>query len=155
MPRREGDGARRPDGSPAHGAGVAVDAGRHVDGEDRPARRVEALDDAAAADLEITVEAAAEQGVDDEPGPRRRDRVGGDERAAPFGEGARRVAAHALGRAEQRNGDLVAVLGKKASRDETVAAIMARPANDKDAARPGAAGHRDGCLGHRCAGARS
>ena len=117
-------------------------------------RRVEALDERRGARLEITVEPAAEQRVDDEPGPRRRDRVG--ERRP--GRAIRRAARAASPRMRSAGPSSATATSWPRSARRRAATKPSPPLlpgpQTTRMPRPARASHRDGCIGHRCAGAR-
>jgi hypothetical protein len=140
----EGDGESAGWGDAAHGAAGAVDAARHVDGDDRQAARREAGDDVARQPVDRAAEAGPEQGVDHEAdlgGERRRQGLDG---AVPARGVARGVAGERVRGAEQEEADRPAGFRQMARRDEPVAAIVAGAAEDGGRARRPARGDRFG-----------
>jgi len=116
-----------------HRAGRAVDAARQVDGDHRNAAPIHRLDHDPRQPLDRTIEPGAKQRVDDDVAILQRVRRRRRHRPAPALEGGARIALEPLGVADEHDPHIAAALGQQARRDETVAAIVARPGDDHDA----------------------
>ena len=115
-----------------HGAGGAVDAAGKIDAEHRRAARIDGLDDVVRIALDGTVEAGAEQRVDDQRGRADRLRIARQHRALPAARGECCVALQGVAIAQQDDGDLAAARHQFGRRDKTIAAIVAAPGDDED-----------------------
>ncbi len=157
QPRLQRDERRRRGGADARagrGSGVGVEAGGHVEGEDRRRQGVGALDQRRVVGRQRARESDAEQSVDDErAAPAFRDV--GDRAAARGGEGAvrRRGVGGQPGRvAAEHHRDVVESRAQQPRDDERVAAVVAGAGEHQDrAAALARHGRRD--VGRRQPGA--
>ena len=137
------------DGGAHDGAGVAVDAARQVDRDDRRRRCVHHVDHGARQALDRTVETGAEQGIDHEVPAAERFRQGRLDRPLPAGGRKRRIALEPAALAHEEKPHLVAALGQDARRHKAVAAVVARTGHHHSRAARQQAG---GYVGHGAAG---
>ncbi len=144
----EGDGESSVERNAAHPARIAVDAGRHVDRDDRHPAFIDAFDCLRGRTFHVAGEPCAEDRIDDERSTAAgiaRQRMN---RARPAIRREFCVALQCIAMPEQEERDRPALLREKTRDDEAVAAIVARPAQH---------GHRslrealDDCLSHRAA----
>jgi hypothetical protein len=125
----ERDGFAGADGHAHHRAAGAVDAARQIDAENRRAVGVDRFDHVERVALHRSVQAGAEQRVDDQRGLADRLRIERQHRIFPSPGRGRGVALQAVPLAQQDHRDLATARGQFSRRHEAVAAIVA-PARD-------------------------
>ena len=96
--------------------------------------RVHAFDHGPGESFDRAVEAGTEQGVDDDVCAIESAGIRGDGRARPLFCRQRRVTLQPGDLTNHRDTNIVAVRGEQPGRDKAIAAIVARPGNDDDAA---------------------
>ena len=116
----------------------AVDAGGNIHGEDWPFRSprpfIDTQDQSLGLPIEIAAKARAEERVDRESGRIEIKFLDGEDLAGPILGGKRGVALQAVARAKQSELDGKFLAREQAGGDKAVAAIVARPAKNRDAA---------------------
>ena len=131
----EGDSGSRLDRGPADLAARAVEARGHVDGDHAPAgpgEDVDPLDDRPRLPLDVARQPRAKDRVDDAVGVGEVDARRGRNFPWEARGRDRRVAAERLAPPEEAELDGIAALGEDAPGDEAVAAVVARPAQNRD-----------------------
>ncbi len=147
----EGHGLGGANSCAHHRPGIAVDAARQIDGEGRRAVGIDRLDHVVRLALDGTVEAGAEQGIDDQCRLADRLRVERLYRIFPSPRCGCGVALQAVALAQQDDRNLAAAGGEFGGRDKTVAAIVAAAGDHEDRSLLGKV-HRG--LGDRLPGAQ-
>ena len=99
---------RRPEGSPAHKAGIAVQAARHIDGKDRNTLLRDMADDLGGRSLHVAGKPGAEDRVDDERCAFRSIRGEGIDGACPAMGRLGGIALEAFARTHEEDRDLPA-----------------------------------------------
>ena len=132
------------------GAARPVDAACEIDRDNRRGARVHRLDEGARRTLDRTIEAGAEQGIDDHVRLLERVRLGRLDQPLPALRGLRGIALEPAALTQQKQPRAIAALRQHPRGDKTIAAIVAGTCHDHDPA-PGRVATRYG-VGHRSAG---
>ena len=127
-----------------HFAAIAMQAARHVDGDNGERLVVDPVDHLAGDTLDGTREPRAEQRIDHQRSPLEKTESERLDRASPGFRGPRSIALQGAAGAEQPDPDRPARFLQMTRRHEAIAAIVAGAAQDDDGPRPMAALHRLG-----------
>ena len=117
---------------PPAGPGRAVEAARHVNGDDRRARDIDGRYDVRRNPVQRPRQAGAEQGVDDQVGAGNRGRGERLDGLTPALRHCSSVTLQRFAAAKQSETHLISLLAQQPRRHETIAAIVAGPASDGD-----------------------